>query len=170
MRSLASVAFALALAACGQNDPPAPPVSGPGECVEGIVAAEGTEVDQRTVVRADGTTTQVAGPWAANIRLLTGALVSVCGARSSTAMGPTIEAASVSLREVDGMPAHLGTLRRAGAAWQLEPLAGGPALPLAVVPSALERAESEMVWVSGAQGDAAFTVRAFGVLGGWERE
>ena len=170
MRSLASVAFALAFAACGQNDPPDPPVSGPGECVEGTVAAEGTEVDQRTVVRADGTTTQITGAWAANIRLLTGALVSVCGTRSSTAMRPTIEAASVSLREVDGTPAHLGTLRRAGAAWQLEPLGGGSTIPLTAVPSALQRAEAEMVWVSGAQTDTAFTVRAFGVLEEWERE
>ena len=170
MRSLAWFAFALALAACGPKDPPGLPVSGPGECVEGTVAAEGTEIDQRTVVRADDATTLVTGPWAANIRLLSGALVSVCGTRTTAPMGPRIEAASVSLHEVDGMPAHLGTLRRAGAVWQLEPLGGGSAIPLAAVPSALQRAESEMVWVSGAQGEAAFTVRAFGVLEGWGRE
>jgi hypothetical protein len=104
---------------------------------------------------------------ATNVRLLTGATVTVCG--SSTASGLPLMAETVELGEVDGMPAHLGLLSRGAEGWALQGLGGETPIQLSSVPADLERGEGQVVWVAGAASENGFTVLSFGVLSGWVR-
>lgn len=134
-------------------------------CVTGTVAVEGTDFARHTVIRSpEGAVVQVEGVLSLRIRLLSGALVSVCGVRESAAI---LRAGYFELREVDGMTAYLGVLTESGDGWTLEPGNDRASIPLADVPSDLTRAASTHVWVAGSWIENRLRVASFGVLSNW---
>ena len=136
------------------------------ECVVGTVVSEGVSVAPRTLVRQDsGEEVEVMGAFAGNVRRLTGAVVRACGP-GRTSEG-ALEVTQVDVLEVDGMPARLGVLRMSVSGWVLEPLDTGDPTILESVPTALQAAEGEVVWVAGLAAPDILTVRSFAVLEGW---
>ena len=135
------------------------------DCTTGTVAVEGTDFARQTVIRSPGgVVIQIKGALSSRIRLLSGALVSVCGVREAAA---TLRAGSFELREVDGMTAYLGVLTESGDGWTLEPGKDRASIPLAEVPSDLIRAASTHVWVAGTWIENRLRVGSFGVLSNW---
>lgn len=136
------------------------------ECVTGVVVSEGMDMAPRTLVRADdGATTELLGVFTGNVRRLTGATVRACGP-GRTSEG-ALEVTEVEVLAIDGMPAALGTLRSVVSGWAIEPLGGGDLVLLAAVPTRLEAAEDEVVWVAGPATEDTLSVRSFAVLEGW---
>jgi hypothetical protein len=136
------------------------------DCVTGLVVPEGVEVGPRTWIEPeDADPVEVVGPLVANVRLLTGTTARVCGPAGASA--GSMDVTTVSLVEVDGLPAALGRLRQLDVSWQLDPLEGGTPLDLVGVPEGLARAADRVVWVAGELDRNRVTVRAFGVLEGW---
>lgn len=136
------------------------------ECATGTVVAEGVPVAPRTLVRQeDGVAVELLGTFAGNVRRLAATVVRACGP-GRTSDG-SLEVTTVTLLEVDGMPAILGTLRAAISGWVLDPLDGGDPVILAAVPERLQAADGEVVWVAGLATPDTLTVRTFGVLEGW---
>ena len=134
-------------------------------CTTGTVAVVGTDFARQTVIRSQGGgVVQIEGALSSRIRLLSGALVSVCGVREAAA---TLRADSYELREVDGMTAYLGVLTESVDGWTLEPGEDRVTIPLADVPSDLIRAGSAHVWVAGTWIENRLRVASFGVLGNW---
>ena len=173
VRSLAvgaAVVLATSCASSGTNDAA---LNGPDEsvlpgapCLTGTVLTEGVDIGPRTWVHpTDGERVELAGAEVANVRLLAGTTVEVCGPAREP--GAPIEVARVSLVRVDGMPATLGSLRAAGSGWVLEPLAGGEAVELTAVPPGLTRAAGQVVWIAGPTEAGRLAVRSYAVLGGW---
>jgi hypothetical protein len=131
VRNLAAgtaVILATACASSGANDtasngPDEAVVSG-APCLAGTVFTEGADIAPRTWLHpSDGERVELVGTQVENVRLLTGTTVEVCGPAREP--GAPIEVVEVTLVQVDGMPAALGSLRSAGSGWVLEPLAGG---------------------------------------------
>ena len=134
-------------------------------CTTGTVAVEGTDFARHTVIRSPGGgVVQIDGALSLRIRLLSGALVSVCGVRESAAI---LRAGYFELREVDGMTAYLGVLTESGGGWTLEPGNDRASIPLADVPSDLAGAASTRVWVAGSWIENRLRVASFGVLSNW---
>ena len=167
--TLAATLLALPLAwGCASSPEPALEGSADasGECVTGTVVSEGLSIAPRTLVRPDdGPEVEVMGTFAGNVRRLSGAVVRACG--PGRMPDGALEVTRVTLFEVDGMPAVLGTLRTAVSGWVLEPLDGGDFVILAAVPERLQAAEGEVVWVAGLATPDTLTVRSFAVLEGW---
>ena len=135
-------------------------------CVTGAVAVRGLPPADETVVRApDGTLTPLRGDLARNVRMLSGASVTVCGGGHEP--DRPLEPTSIDLLEVDGLNAVLGRLVPTGGGWAIIPLYVGDPVPLASVPGDLAVAASEVVWVAGDWLEELFGVQAYGVLRGW---
>ena len=140
-------------------------VASPQSCLTGKVFSVGTDFAPATILRLnDGQETHITGDGAARTRLLTGALVTVCGPITTGAT--VIEVESLELRAVDGMTAYLGMLEEAGDAWKLKRDGSGAPIPLSGVPEQLREAEGSLVWVAGNWGDQTFLVKSFGLVEG----
>lgn len=134
----------------------------PGACVTGVVGIEGPGIAARPIVRApDRTATLLEGPEAGHVRQLTAALVTVCGQAAGSGAPLVVE--RFELRQVDGMEAHLGTLRRTPGKVELAPREGGVPIPLGGAVDSLP-AEAPMMWVAGRWAGDRFEVLSFGVL------
>lgn len=146
---------------------PAPgfgPGSG-GTCATGIVGVEAPGIAARTILRGrDGRATLLEGPLAQRVRLLTGAMVTACGQAAEG--GSPIAVGAFALRQVDGLEAHLGSLRRGPGTAELDPVGGGVPLPLSGSLDALP-AEPAVIWVAGRWARDRFEVLSFGVLTRW---
>lgn len=168
-----SVTVALLVAGCasgGANeaapDVPDPGVVASGSCVTGTVFAEGVDIAPRTFVHPmGGPRVELVGELVGNVRLLTGTTVEVCG--SGGIEGGALAVTEVALRQVDGMPAALGTLTAGPAGWLLVPIGGGEPLGVTAVPTDLGRAVDRVVWVAGPMRDGDISVRSYSVLEAW---
>lgn len=173
VRSLAAgtaVILATACASSGANDTapngPDDAVMSGAPCLAGTVFTEGVDIAPRTwLYPPDGERVELVGAQVENVRLLTGTTVEVCGPAREP--GAPIEVVEVTLVQVDGMPAALGSLRSAGSGWVLEPLHGGEPLALTAVPPGLTRAVGQVVWIAGPTDAGRLTVRSYAVLEGW---
>lgn len=167
-RRLGAGMLVLVTTACASASPEGSDAASPtaDECVTGVVVSEGMDMAPRTLVDpGEDAPVELLGVFAANVRYLTGATVRVCGP-DRTPTG-ALEATRVTLLEVDGMPASLGTLRETAAGWMLEPLDGGDPARLAGVATPLRRGVGSVVWVAGPTLDGAISVRSFAVLERW---
>jgi len=173
LRRRTGVAVVLLVAGCasgGANeagqDVPDPGVVASGACATGTVFAEGVDIAPRTFVHPmDGPRVELVGEFVGNVRLLTGTTVEVCGPGGIE--GGMLEVTEVALRQVDGMPAALGTLTAGPAGWLLVPIGGGEPLGVTAVPTDLERAVDRVVWVAGPMRDGGISVRSYSVLEAW---
>jgi hypothetical protein len=113
-----------------------------------------------TVIHTDrGAPVLVVGARAQEVRRLSNALVTVCGTRGS---GGAVDVSEVELREVDGMPAYLGVLRRVGDGFVVDVGGGRPPVPLVGVPDPLGAAQGGRVWVAGTWGRDGLSVASWG--------
>jgi hypothetical protein len=137
-------------------------------CLTGKVFSVGTDFDPATIVQLDdGEQVRITGDREAEIRRLSGTIVTVCGERTTDVRPESaIKGESFELRSVDGMTAYLGTLREVDGSWQISRDGKDSLIPLSGVPEQLRGAEGSLVWVAGAWVDEAFSVRSFGILGG----
>jgi hypothetical protein len=173
LRSLTAGTAVLVGAACASSGANDTASNGPDEavvsgapCLAGTVFAEGVDIAPRTWLHPpDGERVELVGDQVDNVRLLAGTTVEVCGPAREP--GAPIEVVEVTLVQVDGMPAALGSLRSAGSGWVLEPLAGGESLDLTAVPPGLTRAVGQVVWIAGPTDAGRLAVRSYAVLGGW---
>jgi len=136
-------------------------------CVTGKVFSVGTDFDPGTIVQLDdGKQVRITGEREREIRRLSGTIVTACGERTEDARpGSTIKAESFELRSVDGMTAYLGLLNHTDGRWELTLNNGNVPVLLSSVPDQLLAAEGSLVWVAGAWGDQAFSVKSFGLMG-----
>ncbi|MEX2465330.1 MAG: hypothetical protein WD995_00380 [Gemmatimonadota bacterium] len=148
------------------SDAPDAGMASSGECVTGTVFAEGVDIAPRTWVHPmDGPRVELLGELVGNVRLLAGTVVEVCGPGRTP--DEALEVTGVTLRQVDGMPASLGTLRAAAPDWVLDPPGDGEPVPLTAVPMGLERAAGQMIWVAGPTVGGRLSVRSYAVLERW---
>ena len=143
------------------------PVAPPESCLTGTVSAVGTDFDPGTILRPDdGQEIRITGEEESLIRVLSGTVMTVCGKLATDARAESaIEAESFELLTVDGMTAYLGILNHTDGRWELTPNHGRAPVPLSGVPNQLRAAEGSLVWVAGAWGDQAFSVKSFGLMG-----
>ena len=136
-------------------------------CVTGKVFSVGTDFDPGTIVQLDdGEQVRITGEREGEIRRLSGTIVTACGERTEDARpGSAIKAESFELRSVDGMTAYLGLLNHTDGRWELTLNNGNVPVLLSSVPDQLLAAEGSLVWVAGAWGDQAFSVKSFGLMG-----
>jgi len=136
-------------------------------CVTGTIASEGLPLGPGVRVRPSGAAeVQLDGPLAANVRLLTGTVARVCGARPPA--GGRLRAESVALVEVEGMPARLGTLTGEGDGWALDVLPSGERVVLRAVPEELRGRAGHVVWVAGPiSEDGSLRVVSYALLEDW---
>jgi len=136
-------------------------------CVTGKVFSVGTDFDPATIVQLDdGEQVRITGEREDEIRRLSGTIVTACGERTTDVRPENaIEAESFELRSVDGMTAYLGILNHTDGRWGLTPNSGGAPVPISGVSDQLRAAEGSLVWVAGAWGDQAFSVKSFGLMG-----
>jgi hypothetical protein len=152
--------LALALVAC---TPPAP-APGPGapqpaedRAVGPVRVAGSLPVDVQVIVQEpSGRSVRVAGPLAAEVRRLSGAVVEVWG---RPAAGGTIEAAGYEVRSVDGAPVVAGTVERAADGGLQIRRRDGSTVRLAGAPAQFR--VGQKVWV---QGPSTVQVQTFGVI------
>ena len=165
MRLLSLLSIALTSCTAGSSARVVP-VAPPESCLTGTVSAVGTDFDLGTILRPDnGQEIRIAGEEEIRLRVLSGAVVTVCGELMTGARDvSTIEAQSFELRAVDGMTAYLGTLEEVHGGWQLNPKQSGAPVPLSGVPEQLGEAEGSLVWVAGSWMDEAFSVKSFGLM------
>ena len=136
-----------------------------GTCATGVVGVEMPGIASRTILRgADGSATVLEGPQVQRIRLLTGATVTACGQVAGPEARLVVE--TFALRQVDGMEAHLGSLRRGPGMVELNPVGGGVPIPLGGALDALP-AEPAVIWVAGRWARDRFEVLSFGLLTRW---
>jgi len=134
-------------------------------CATGVVGVEAPGIAPRTTLRAqDGSATLLEGPEARRVRLLTGAVVTACG--QAAGAGSPLVVETFDLRQVDGMEAYLGSLRRQPGRAELDPADGGVPIPLGGAVDQIP-AEAPMLWVAGRWAGDRFEVLSFGVLTGW---
>lgn len=147
----------------GQSVSVAPPES----CLTGKVFSVGTDFDPATIVQLDdGEQVRITGEREGEIRRLSGTVLTACGALTTDAgIEDQLKAESFELRSVDGMTAYLGTLNHTNGSWELTPNNGGAPVALSGVSDQLREAEGSLVWVAGAWGDQAFSVKSFGLMG-----
>lgn len=135
-------------------------------CVTGKVFSVGTDFDPGTIVQLDdGKQVRITGEREGEIRRLSGTIVTACGERTTYVRPESaIKVESFELRSVDGMTAYLGLLNHTDGRWELTPNHGRAPVPLSGVPNQLRAAEGSLVWVAGAWGDQAFSVKSFGLM------
>lgn len=167
------VVMGLVLAGCagGQRTPgeatpaatPDAPVPASQQCVTGRVGTFGPAVPAPRIVLQVDDTRRVAldGDSVGFIGRLTGATVTACGVERQ---GGSLLVESFELREVDGMQAYLGTLRRVDGETALDPGTGRPPVTLGNVPGRLGDAAGRRAWVAGEWKEGRFAVRSFGIL------
>jgi len=115
-----------------------PPANGGGGTVrELILTGEGRE------------TIELVDAQVPRLRQVTGAVVTVCG-ESLSEGSRQLMVASFELRSVDGNEAYLGVIRSTGSGYVIDSGLGRPEVPIVNVPTALEEAEGQEVWVAGA--------------------
>jgi len=158
----------LATASCsGKPAAQAVPTAPAQSCVTGKVFSVGTDFDPATIVQLDdGEQVRITGDREAEIRRLSGTIVTVCGERTTDVRPESaIKGESFELRSVDGMTAYLGTLREVDGSWQISRDGKDSLIPLSGVPEQLRGAEGSLVWIAGAWGDQSFSVKSFGLMG-----
>ena len=138
----------------------------PQSCLTGKVFSVGTDFDPATIVQLDdGEQVRITGEREGEIRRLSGTIVTACGERTAVVRPESaIKVESFELRSVDGMTAYLGLLNHTDGRWELTPNHGRAPVPLSGVPNQLRAAEGSLVWVAGAWGDQAFSVKSFGLM------
>ena len=170
MRLIPLLLFATASCSGGSTSQVAP-IAPDQSCVTGKVFSVGTDFDPATIIQLDdGEQVGITGERETEIRRLSGAIVTVCGEQTADIkIGSAVEATSFELRSVDGMTAYLGTLNHTDGRWELTPNNKAAPVPLSGVSDQLRSAEGSLVWVAGAWGDQAFSVKSFGLISRSER-
>lgn len=135
-------------------------------CVTGKVFSVGTDFAPATIVQLDdGEQVRITGEREGEIRRLSGTVLTACGALTTDAgIEDQLKAESFELLSVDGMTAYLGTLNHTNGSWEVTPNNGGAPVALSGVSDQLREAEGSLVWVAGAWGDQAFSVKSFGLM------
>lgn len=115
----------------------------------GIVGVTGTEAGSLATLRGEERgTLGLTGTLAREVLRLGGARVRIHGRRAATAVGPGLEILSYQLLEVEGQPAHLGTLSQGpGDQWLLHPEDDDPLGLIGLPPDQLQ--EGMKIWVVG---------------------
>ena len=133
----------------------------------GTIFSVGTDFDPATIVQLDdGEQVRITGEREGEIRRLSGTVLTACGTLTTDAgIEDQLKAESFELRSVDGMTAYLGILNHTNGSWELNPNNGGAPVALSGVSDQLRAAEGSLVWVAGAWGDQAFSVKSFGLMG-----
>lgn len=136
-------------------------------CLEGrLLPSPGAGDPWLILQEDDGTDRRLSvAPDDAVFPALSGTRVEVCGVPGAGEPGFRVEAWR--LVSVDGFTALLGTLKRRGDDWRLEPLADGrDDVPLEAVPAGLQEHRGDLVWVSVRPEGERFRVVSYGVLPG----
>ena len=132
-------------------------------CLTGTVLNVGTDFSQITILLLDnGEKTHITGSMKTKIKMLSGALVNVCGEFMTSV--DVLEARSFELRKVDGMTAYLGVLQKFDNNWQLKLEGNSDPVPLDDVSELLGRSEGFLVWVAGDWKEKTFSVKSFGLM------
>ena len=153
------------LAGCALAPVPTPPGMEMWRCETGTLRTQGAEPFVRlTLVREGEPAIVLSGRESERLALFTGGLVTVCGVPGRNG-ADILQPESFELRQMDGMQAYLGVLRRDGGP-SLDPGSGRPEVPLLDVPGMLLEAGGREVWVAGEWMSDGFMVRAFGIRTG----
>jgi hypothetical protein len=158
----------LAAASCSAGSTAqAVPIVPAQSCLTGKVFSVGTDFDPATIVQLDdGEQVRITGDREDEIRRLSGTIVTVCGERTTDVRPESaIKPESFELRSVDGMTAYLGILNHTDGRWELTQNNGSGPVLLSGISDQLRAAEGSLVWVAGAWGDQAFSVKSFGLMG-----
>lgn len=132
-------------------------------CLTGTVLNVGTDFSQITILLLEnGEEIHITGPIKTKIKILSGALVNVCGRFMTGA--DVLEAKSFELRKVDGMTAYLGVLHKFDNNWQLKLEGNGDLVHLDDVSKLLGKSEGSLVWVAGNWKEKTFYVKSFGLM------